>query len=196
MKSKILALLLILLTLAVVALRQRSFALGAGGWAKDSYVAYLSDTRCVYATSYLGWLRFGEFSDPSGLPKNHDPETWYIVSMYVGFPGPMLGNEDTQLGDGVHLWGLLLTCDYCSGGSLPTRVRGVAVPHSAVAALLLVYPLIVFAVAPTIRRWYPRKRRYACPKCGYSLTGNVSGKCPECGTPVPTPTETPPAGKH
>jgi hypothetical protein len=23
-----------------------------------------------------------------------------------------------------------------------------------------------------------------CPFCGYSLTGNVSGVCPECGTPV------------
>jgi hypothetical protein len=23
-----------------------------------------------------------------------------------------------------------------------------------------------------------------CGKCGYNLTGNVSGVCPECGTPV------------
>jgi len=23
-----------------------------------------------------------------------------------------------------------------------------------------------------------------CSKCGYNLTGNVSGRCPECGTPV------------
>jgi hypothetical protein len=25
----------------------------------------------------------------------------------------------------------------------------------------------------------------ACAKCGYNLTGNVSGRCPECGTVVP-----------
>ena len=24
-----------------------------------------------------------------------------------------------------------------------------------------------------------------CPSCGYNLTGNTSGVCPECGTPVP-----------
>lgn len=24
-----------------------------------------------------------------------------------------------------------------------------------------------------------------CSSCGYDLTGNVSGTCPECGTPVP-----------
>jgi predicted RNA-binding Zn-ribbon protein involved in translation (DUF1610 family) len=30
-----------------------------------------------------------------------------------------------------------------------------------------------------IRRGPPR-----CAKCGYNLTGNVSGVCPECGTPI------------
>lgn len=29
------------------------------------------------------------------------------------------------------------------------------------------------------RRW-----RGVCEKCEYNLTGNISGKCPECGTPV------------
>ena len=24
-----------------------------------------------------------------------------------------------------------------------------------------------------------------CGNCGYNLTGNVSGVCPECGTPIP-----------
>jgi hypothetical protein len=27
----------------------------------------------------------------------------------------------------------------------------------------------------------------ACRTCGYNLTGNISGVCPECGTPVPLP---------
>jgi len=29
---------------------------------------------------------------------------------------------------------------------------------------------------------YPPGR---CQTCGYDLTGNVSGRCPECGAPVP-----------
>lgn len=29
-----------------------------------------------------------------------------------------------------------------------------------------------------------RSMRGACPLCGYDLTGNVSGRCPECGTPI------------
>jgi len=29
-----------------------------------------------------------------------------------------------------------------------------------------------------------RVARGLCPRCGYDLTGNVSGRCPECGTRV------------
>jgi hypothetical protein len=36
---------------------------------------------------------------------------------------------------------------------------------------------------PTMAAWLPRSRRSRglCHKCGYDLTGNVSGRCPECG---------------
>jgi hypothetical protein len=29
-----------------------------------------------------------------------------------------------------------------------------------------------------------RKPGDGCPQCGYNLTGNISGVCPECGTPI------------
>lgn len=47
--------------------------------------------------------------------------------------------------------------------------------------------------------WYHRRGRRklraylaerGCPiclACGYDLTGNISGRCPECGTPTPAP---------
>jgi hypothetical protein len=34
------------------------------------------------------------------------------------------------------------------------------------------------------RRHY-RRRHNLCLTCGYNLTGNTSGRCPECGTAVP-----------
>jgi hypothetical protein len=35
------------------------------------------------------------------------------------------------------------------------------------------------------RRWpWGREDFSRCPSCGYNLTGNVSGVCPECGTPI------------
>lgn len=45
--------------------------------------------------------------------------------------------------------------------------------------------LFVFA-APTAFLWWcdrARPRRGYC-RCGYDLTGNISGRCPECGAPI------------
>ncbi|UCE59218.1 MAG: hypothetical protein JSU63_17460 [Phycisphaerales bacterium] len=41
-----------------------------------------------------------------------------------------------------------------------------------------------------VHRWISRSGRVpdgVCTKCGYNLTGNVSGTCPECGTEVEKP---------
>jgi len=48
--------------------------------------------------------------------------------------------------------------------------------------------LFIFAgvAIPTILLWW-RDRPFPaghCQQCGYDLTGNVSGRCPECGTAV------------
>ncbi len=46
--------------------------------------------------------------------------------------------------------------------------------------------LFAIAVVPTVYlRWrYRRPPRGHCQSCGYDLTGNVSGRCPECGSAV------------
>ena len=58
-----------------------------------------------------------------------------------------------------------------------TWTRGVILP--------LIYPFAAIAV-PTLLVWWfgpkPPKPGH-CP-CGYNLTGNVSGRCPECGEAV------------
>ena len=47
-------------------------------------------------------------------------------------------------------------------------------------------PLVIVAIPTTILwRRDRRPRKGHCPDCGYNLTGNESGKCPECSTPVP-----------
>ena len=54
---------------------------------------------------------------------------------------------------------------------------------------IVVWPLFVlFSLCPTtafvrgpVRRWR-RRRKGLCIPCGYDLTGNVSGVCPECGS--------------
>ncbi len=49
-------------------------------------------------------------------------------------------------------------------------------------ALLGAYP--VTAVTIEHARDIRRRRRGLCLRCGYDLTGNVSGACSECGCPV------------
>ena len=45
--------------------------------------------------------------------------------------------------------------------------------------------LIAFGLAaPCAVRLHRRQRTHQCVRCGYNLTGNVSGVCPECGESV------------
>ena len=55
----------------------------------------------------------------------------------------------------------------------PVMVLTVAGAAAGFAAWLL-------AVRPR-ERWAYRRLRGLCQRCGYDLTGNVSGVCPECG---------------
>ena len=81
----------------------------------------------------------------------------------------------------VYMGDVLTLPAWCSWplgmGDLPPETRYVHVP-------LWVF-LALFGV-PTCVAWW-KSRRYppgGCQACGYDLTGNVSGTCPECGTAV------------
>ena len=50
--------------------------------------------------------------------------------------------------------------------------------------------MVLFGILPALkllrlRRKHRLRRAGRCVNCGYDLTGNVSGSCPECGTAVP-----------
>ncbi len=55
--------------------------------------------------------------------------------------------------------------------------------------LVVLAPLVIFPVLPSVigRR---RRKLGLCVKCGYDLTGNESGVCPECGTIIAVTCET------
>lgn len=62
------------------------------------------------------------------------------------------------------------------------RHRIVIVRLWIVFILFATYPTIAFIRGP-VRR-HRRRRKGLCIRCGYNLTGNVSGVCPECGEPT------------
>ncbi len=55
-------------------------------------------------------------------------------------------------------------------------------------------PFLIVALPTGLLWWYDRRRTPPghCQKCGYNLTGNVSGVCPECGTAVQKEERRPP----
>jgi hypothetical protein len=70
-------------------------------------------------------------------------------------------------------------------GGIPDRY--VSYPSGSWLRLPLLYLFILFAVLPCIWSWrtirdWRRHPEGHCQSCGYNLTGNTSGVCPECGT--------------
>ena len=65
--------------------------------------------------------------------------------------------------------------------------RLIWLPDWLLATALAVLPICW--IATTSIGWR-RSRRNRCRTCGYNLTANTSGVCPECGTPVERKPET------
>ncbi len=70
----------------------------------------------------------------------------------------------------------------CHADLVPvSRWDHLTVPIWLVAGITGAFPMIWLAFALRRRR---RRRQNCCMACGYDLTGNVSGICPECGRTV------------
>ncbi|MCC6360532.1 MAG: hypothetical protein IT450_17475 [Phycisphaerales bacterium] len=86
-------------------------------------------------------------------------------------------SEWTVEAEAVKSWGGL-SYHWMYAGASPTYH-----PSAGIFSIPLWIPLVVFT-APTALLWWCDRRRIrpgGCSKCGYDLTGNVSGRCPECG---------------
>jgi hypothetical protein len=77
----------------------------------------------------------------------------------------------TRRGMGFHRWTL-------QDGTGETD-NYIEFPLRSVMCATLLCPLV------WCLRFVTRIEGSACQKCGYNLTGNTSGICPECGSPVP-----------
>jgi len=64
-----------------------------------------------------------------------------------------------------------------------SRDIGLGTPAWFLVVILASYPTVVFLRA-FARRCRHRKTHGLCLRCDYNLTGNESGVCPECGTPI------------
>lgn len=68
-------------------------------------------------------------------------------------------------------------------GAIKEDDFNVAIPLWFIASILILTGAIPFAIQ--LRRRLIRLGVGFCQKCGYDLSGNMSGVCPECGTAIP-----------
>ena len=68
----------------------------------------------------------------------------------------------------------------------PYRTTWIVFPFWLLTAMLTVLGTIPVFRGPVRQAW--RRSRGCCITCGYNLTGNRSGRCPECGDHIRTST--------
>ena len=134
-----------------------------------------SDSGFFSCGHVLYYYNVPEDPAPSG-PNAKRVRPWWDTQRYVPPPAKRPG-FDPRKWRGIGLGWQDFTRTY----GLPIRrVFIVAVPY---------WLLLLLVAIPTALLFRRKRSRHAlgrCRRCGYDLAGNQSGRCPECGTVVPT----------
>lgn len=105
------------------------------------------------------------------LPPNHAPGCFHRLGTVTYVLRPLV--EHTLRFPGVR---------WITWTNFAIRSTELTISLWLVFAVFAVYPFAAFVRGP-IRR-HRRRKRGLCLTCGYDLTGNESGRCPECGESV------------
>ena len=150
----------------------------AGLWGFALFVSITDDKHAGYALGYAhgeSWL-LGAVVYPDG----------HVLAAFY--------DQNLTLHDGFYakLSRANARHDLTLAALIPHRFRrGPFSPASGVT-FHLGLPLLVFLIWSGFLILYPilrarvRRKRGLCVTCAYDLTGNVSGKCSECGKPMET----------
>ncbi|HUU97653.1 MAG TPA: hypothetical protein VM487_18105 [Phycisphaerae bacterium] len=126
-------------------------------WSKEFYVEYVGNSN--YVMLMQGAIHWYDGVNPSAQKR------WAVHSV----PALVTGGWPWSQRFGF-MWPMI--------GQNPGQARLVYIP--------LWLPFLIVTI-PTAFLWLFDRRRFPpghCQKCGYDLTANVSGRCPECGEPV------------
>jgi hypothetical protein len=106
----------------------------------------------------------------------------------MGRPDPLAGWEPRWgkllVGSLFATLPVLIVLNFLPGGGLVLRVYVGVGWFCAVAVAVTASRISAFRKLNNSMR---RRDQNRCRQCGYDLTSNMSGVCPECGTPCPPP---------
>ncbi len=107
-------------------------------------------------------------------PSEIESVVWKSHLMHQGF---QVGRDET-------VWGFSFIHRLYSAdsGKAPVKYWNIIFPHWAIFVALALIPSIWLIYYLLV---IGSRKIGHCPACSYNLTGNISGVCPECGTPVP-----------
>lgn len=142
------------------------------------------DKHLFYVCLIEGVARIGFYDSGGDVRLAWDPyqKSWMTITMESGCKATVicLPRRDLErLGyrtNGFRWRGRVSTPSQACPGIFHTFLR---FPLWEASALFALYPTLTFIRGP-LRRWR-RRRKGLCLNCGYNLTGNVTGVCPECG---------------
>ena len=171
---------------------------GGGEYEPSGHRALVDNLCLISLAAAVGFLLL---SSVATLRVGSQYYMFYVACGKVGIirhwyfqPGPKSDTDfELTLSDSLPRWdGMSLRdlrpptgCDGLIPQLIRQRIKQIAeVPLFAPTLALAVLVLIRFRRS-LYRRFVPVWSPSACRRCGYDLTGNVSGTCPECGRAVP-----------
>jgi hypothetical protein len=170
----ILTVLSLLLCVAVCVLSVRSYRVADVFERSRQFIDYSA------VELHAGELLWTHRDQTGSIVEDTGVEGWHYRQESPPFPpmSKLLWREDAPPG-----W-------FNFAGFLFRRQSDDTEDFATTVAAVPVWPLsLLFAALPAARLYRRLHRRHPlglCPRCGYNLTGNVSGVCPECGSPAET----------
>ena len=168
---------------ALLVLAGLNLALCAWPYSSDPWSLQLSPQNVIHLAARRGWIRLVVLSYQPGQ-RPADVVIDRTLLLFGGRNWPrhayLFGWIDIRTAP-ISLF-RFSACPWRSGFSVWFR-------QWLLTPILLAYPTITTCLY--YGRRYRRRRRNLCVQCGYNLTGNTSGRCPDCGTNIVTAAKSP-----
>lgn len=166
---------------------------GVVGRRKLCRIAGLAATAlilCLWCVSLLGYIEFRalRFGGVLGRGRLHFDRFDGPAADLARYAQPPHGNgmgfsfhSGTWIPISPELFGLILPW---ASGPFPGGLAGITQRFWIIPLWI---PFLLIGGSTAWSYWRDRRRRFGsgrCLNCGYDLTGNVSGRCPECGSTI------------